>query len=273
MLSSLLGRLYRSAVAKVLGMETLVKEAVARELSGPGVAGTGRLTDTVRTLMSRRGSRRTPLDVEETAYVLASMSSAQYFLSNMRAAENLTDPESLLEAAMSRCTVDGLVMEFGVYQGASLRAIARRTHGTVFGFDSFQGLPEDWTHFQKKARYSLEGKFPKFDEPNIKLVVGLFEDTLPGFLAQHAGPARFVHIDSDLYSSATTVLGRLEERIVPGTVILFDEYFNYPGWEHHEYRAFQEFVARTGLGYDYVGLASGAQSVAVRISAPSSATG
>jgi hypothetical protein len=210
--------------------------------------------------------------VEQTAYVLASVSSAQYFLSHMRTAQNLADPESLLEAAMSRCTVEGLVMEFGVYQGASMRVIARHAPGTVFGFDSFQGLPEDWTHFQKQGRYSLEGKFPKFDEPNIELVVGLFENTLPGFLAEHPGLARFIHIDSDLYSSAATVLGQLERRIVPGTVIVFDEYFNYPGWEHHEYRAFQEFIAGTGRGYEYIGLASSAQAVAVLItSSPAAA--
>ncbi len=272
MLSSLLGRLYRGAVARILGMDTLVKEAVARELSGAGNHGRGQLTDALQMLLHRGGSRRVALDVEETAYVLASVSSAQYFLSQMRAAQNLTDPVSLLEAAMSRCTVEGLVVEFGVYQGASLRVIARHAPGTVFGFDSFQGLPEDWTHFQKKGRYSLDGKFPKFDESNVELVVGLFENTLPGFLAKYPEPARFIHIDSDLYRSAATVLGQLEQRIVPGTVIVFDEYFNYPGWEQHEYRAFQEFVARTGRSYEYIGFASAAQAVALQItSSPAAA--
>jgi hypothetical protein len=265
MLSSLLGRLYRSAVARMLGIDGLVKEVVAREVSGLDDSGNRQLADTLRILGHRGTTRRVALDVEEIAYVLASVSSAQYFLSRMRAAQNFTQPESLLEVAASRCAVEGLVMEFGVYRGASLRVIARHAAGTVFGFDSFQGLPEDWTHFQRKGRYSLEGQIPRFDEPNIELVVGLFDETLPGFLVEHPGLARFIHIDSDLYSSAVTVLEQLEPRIVPGTVIVFDEYFNYPGWEHHEYRAFQEFIARTGRGYEYIGLASSAQAVAVRI--------
>jgi hypothetical protein len=50
---------------------------------------------------------------------------------------------------------------------------------------------------------------------------------------------------------------------VPGTVILFDEYFNFPNWEQHEYKAFQEFVASHGVTYTYLGFAR--QQVAVRV--------
>lgn len=64
---------------------------------------------------------------------------------------------------------------------------------------------------------------------------------------------------------AAAVLSGLKGRIVPGTMIVFDEYFNYPGWEQHEFRAFQEFVATTGLRYRYLGFASREQAVAVKI--------
>ena len=99
----------------------------------------------------------------------------------------------------------------------------------------------------------------------MKLHKGWFQDTLPGFLAQHPEPARFVHIDCDLYSSTNTVLGLLADRIVPGTVIVFDEYLNYPGWQEHERKAFAEFVARTGTKYKYLGFASSEFSVSVQI--------
>lgn len=51
-----------------------------------------------------------------------------------------------------------------------------------------------------------------FDNPRstwptsqAELVVDWFDDTLPGFLSEHPGPVSFLHVDSDLHSSATTV--------------------------------------------------------------------
>ena len=61
----------------------------------------------------------------------------------------------------------------------------------------------------------------------------------------------FLHVDCDLYSSASFVLTQLKDRIQPGTVIVFDEYFNYPGWRKHEHRAFVEFIDATGLSFRY----------------------
>ena len=85
----------------------------------------------------------------------------------------------------------------------------------------------------------------------MTLVKGLFTDTVEGFLAAHDGRVSFLHIDSDLYSSADDVLHQLEGRIVPGKIVLVDEYWNYPGWLQHEFKAFAEFIVRTGLGYRY----------------------
>lgn len=70
---------------------------------------------------------------------------------------------------------------------------------------------------------------------------------------------RFVTID--LYSSAKTILTLLKKQIVTGTVIQFDEYFNYPSFELHELKAFHEFLDETGfscdcIGYDTCGFAA-----------------
>jgi hypothetical protein len=205
------------------------------------------------------------VDYEQVAYVLAAAGAARYMVEKMRNAQNLGDQMPLLRHALGQCSIEGLVLEFGVYRGRTLSEIARLDPRVTHGFDSFVGLPEDWTHFQKKGRFSLDGGMPQVAEPNIALHAGWFADTLPAFLASNPGPARFVHVDSDLYSSAVTVLEGLRERIVPGTVILFDEYLNYPGWEQDEFRAFQEFVARHGVAYDYIGFASSHYSVAVKI--------
>ena len=79
--------------------------------------------------------------------------------------------------------------------------------------------------------------------------MGWFDDTLPGFLAEHDGPIAFLHVDGDLYSSARTVLDLCGPRLVEGSVVIFDEYFNFPGWEQHEHRAWQEFVAGSGIEF------------------------
>lgn len=262
MLGSMLGRLYRTAMGKLFGIEALVQEGVVREVNArvPGMT-----RSEIIALLQGGNDTRLMLDVEKVANILASVSSAQYLLQHMMSAENLVHRDALLDFALKRCAGEGMTLEFGVYAGNSLRRIAGCTPGPVYGFDSFQGLPEDWTPNQRKGRFDLEGKRPKFKEPNVQLIPGWFEETLPSFVSEHAGPVRFLHVDSDLYSSAATVFKYLGPRIVSGTVIVLDEYFNYPGWEQHEFRAFQEFVASAGLKYSYLGFASADQGVAVKI--------
>ena len=206
------------------------------------------------------------LNYERMAYWQATMDSAGYLISHMLGATDLVMADAVRQHALKHCVIDGLIMEFGVFDGSSLTKIAASTKQEVHGFDSFEGLPEDWTHFQKKGRFSLSGVPPQLNGvSNVKLHKGWFQDTLPGFLNKHPGPARFLHIDCDLYSSTSTVLGLLTNRIVPGTVIVFDEYLNYPGWQEHEQKAFAEFVARTGLKYKYLGFASSEFAVSVQI--------
>ena len=74
-------------------------------------------------------------------------------------------------------------------------------------------------------------------------------------------------IDCDLYSPASCVLTHLVPRIGPGCVLLFDEFFNYPGWQQHEYKAFLEFIAATGLGFRYHSVLQDNQPVCVVIEA------
>jgi hypothetical protein len=171
-----------------------------------------------------------------------------------------------------------LFCEFGVHKGETITHIAgtlaeRVVEGgagggdvRVHGFDSFEGLPDDWFLGRKAGRFSLEGNTPLVPA-TVTLHKGWFKDTLPGFVARHAGPAGLLHIDADLYSSAKTILDVMHEhgRIVAGTVIVFDEYFNYPGWQEHEYKAWKEFVARTGTKFSYVGYAPCHYSAAVRV--------
>jgi Methyltransferase domain len=162
----------------------------------------------------------------------------------------------VMDFALSAVATDGHHLEFGVYTGGTIRFIASRIRPRVIhGFDSFEGLPEPWSGFNLGRRtFDVKGRLPRVPA-NVRLHRGTFDDSLPRWLALNPGPVAFIHVDCDLYSSTQTIFRLLAERIVPGTIILFDEYFNYPNWEQHEYKAFHEFVSERGVKYRYLGFA------------------
>lgn len=177
----------------------------------------------------------------------------------------LHNREALLTATDATPAWPGLVAEFGVYGGSSLTALAKVFDDqVVHGFDSFQGLPEKWTGSkQRRGAFDVKGKPPELPVQNVEFHVGWFNATVPEFAARTTEKFRFVHLDADLYTSTRTVFDVLEDRFVPGTVIVFDEYFGYHGWRNHEHKAFLEFLERTGL--DYEGLVVGHMNLGVRL--------
>tara|TARA_R110002073_G_scaffold191088_1_gene349759 strand:+ start:234 stop:617 length:384 start_codon:yes stop_codon:yes gene_type:complete len=70
--------------------------------------------------------------------------SAEFVSKYLQGARPLTNRLELLRLAIERVSNPGLFLEFGVASGASINFIAANTDTTVHGFDSFQGLPEDW---------------------------------------------------------------------------------------------------------------------------------
>lgn len=194
----------------------------------------------------------------------AVLSSARFAREWMSEATMLASPPETLAHALSLAPTGGMALEFGVYTGGTLRAIAEsRGDGRVYGFDSFTGLPEAWrSGFGPGAFDDVDG-LP--DVPGAELVVGLFADTLSGFLAAHPGTVDFLHVDSDLYSSAMTVLEAVGPRLAPGSIVLFDEFLNFPEWEQHEARAWWEYAEKHGVRYRYACYTLNNEQVAVRI--------
>ncbi|MGA2571988.1 MAG: DUF707 domain-containing protein [Terracidiphilus sp.] len=159
----------------------------------------------------------------------------------------------------------GLVLEFGVASGRTINFLAEQLpNRIVFGFDWFGGLPETWRKGLEKGCFAQP--VPELRE-NVSLVEGLFEDTLPSFADAHHELISLLHVDCDLYGSTKSVFNYLSRNIVPGTIIVFDEYFNFPGWRNHEYKAFQEFISASGRTYEYIGFVPTYQQVCVRITA------
>lgn len=172
----------------------------------------------------------------------------------------------LLRFAAQRAPA-GIACEFGVFQGHSLREIRDVRPAPVFGFDSWRGLPARWdlgASARDAGHFACEP--PRDLATGVHLVPGWFADTIPAWLAENAGPVRFLHVDSDLYESARTVLMLLDGRIEPGTVIVFDELLDdgqYPNWREGEWRALCEWLAACGRVVEPIGRTAGQQAAFV----------
>jgi len=157
--------------------------------------------------------------------------------------------------ALKHLTLDGIVAEFGVKSGTTLKELANKPalrKKQLYGFDSFTGIPDDWCGTKTlKGQLSNSGKIPKMPK-NIKLIPGWFADSLPIFVKEYKEPASLLHIDCDIYKSTQDIFRAFAKKIVPGTVIIFDEFFNYPNWQQHEYKAWQEFVAKHKIKFKYL---------------------
>lgn len=190
---------------------------------------------------------------------------ADYVQAKMADALIFEKPDALLRFCVAEAP-PGAILEFGVAGGHSITQIAAAAKGRpVHGFDSFEGLPEHWSgHLTLRGAFDQGGKPPKVPA-NVTLHKGWFDATLPAWKAAHADRIGFLHVDCDIYSAARYVLFELAERFQAGTIIRFDEYFNYPNWRRHEFRAWQETVAAFDLTYDYIGFQAQDGAVAVRV--------
>ena len=172
-----------------------------------------------------------------------------------------------MKQAIAAYGTDGLYAEFGVWRGHGVNLFARMLEdlgGTVTGFDSFEGLEEDWTGHAKggeTGRYNLDGVLPEV-RTNVTLVKGWVQDTVPGWLdAQGDAPFALAHFDMDTYTPTAFVLDLIRPRLRASTVILFDELYGYPGWRHHEYKALQESLPEDA--YRFLGFSD--QAVAIEM--------
>jgi len=186
--------------------------------------------------------------------------SEQYRKQHLASVPSYRSDLRLHQAVSSQVPQGGLIMEFGVATGRSIRHWAQMfpTHD-IWGFDGFEGIYEDWNGM--RAGHFAQEPPPVPD--NVKLVVGRFDQTLPTWLSHHPGRASLIHIDCDLYQATVDVFKNLRPRIQSGTIIVFDEYWNYPDWPQHEFRAWQE----QNIPYEYIGHVHGGnyQPVAVRV--------
>lgn len=160
-----------------------------------------------------------------------------------------------LKFAVSLSLIDGYNLEFGVAHGATITLIARELfYNTIWGFDSFEGIPEPWVKGDGKERPAgkwKQEKLPKVPD-NVNLIQGWFKDTIRIWKINYPNPISFIHIDCDLYSSTRTILFELNDQIIEDTIIVFDELLDggrYLLWEEGEWKALKEWCEEKGREY------------------------
>lgn len=159
--------------------------------------------------------------------------------------------------AISEVTLDGDFAQFGVFRGKMARFLEPMVRGDrkLHLLDSFEGLPEDWIGPWKKGMFSLsKAQLPSFDSEKVVIHKGWFSKTGPELARLLNRPLAFIHADADLYSSTIDLLFSMNQHIVPGTVILFDEYMMAHDGEFDdgEHRAVVEWADKFGRKFEYL---------------------
>lgn len=148
-----------------------------------------------------------------------------------------------------------LWLEFGVASGKTINYISSFTKNKVYGFDSFEGLPEKWRDGFEKGAFDQGGNLPRVND-NVVLLKGWFNATLPNFINKQNKKVSFIHIDCDLYSSTKYILDTLKDYIDTDCIIVFDELVNYPGFDGDtgELKALYEFIIENNVDYEWIGM-------------------
>lgn len=222
-------------------------------------------------------------DINRELYRQACESTAKFILQDehLYKAKQIQGRNALLSWVLVQQRADfGLALEFGVGMGDSLRIIAHER--PVHGFDSFKGLPETWrSGYEQFAFADAAHYIPELSHmQNIELHIGWFAESLGEFIygveGDFGGDTAYepqldekgialLHIDSDLYESASTVLQTLYPWFRKNTYIVFDEYFNYPGWQRGEAKAWWELAREGHFSWRYVAYNSTGEQVVIRI--------
>jgi hypothetical protein len=197
----------------------------------------------------------------------AIVDSFNYAKENMKGAYSFLDRfEGLalsIKAARARFPSRKLVLEFGVYKGGMINYQAKKFPDLSFvGFDSFEGLQEQWSGMAPEKTFDLGGKLPGV-RSNVALVKGWFSESASRWKAKDpaADIPLLVHIDCDTYAATLDVLEFCSDYVEHGLILHFDDYFGFPDWRMGGFRALKEVSEKRGWRPTY--LSYGTKEVAV----------
>lgn len=177
----------------------------------------------------------------------------------------------ILRYASDSVSLDGAYIELGVWEAKTINFIAAlNPTKKIYGCDSFEGLPEAWDKGDEilpKGAFAWKKKELPFVLPNVVLAIGWFEETLPelSHSVLGAAPIAFLHVDCDLYSSTVCGLKYLGKHLKEGSIIVFDDFYNYPNFENDAVKAFNEFLVLSEFKAEYIAYNIFHQQAAARL--------
>ena len=144
-------------------------------------------------------------------------------------------------------------LEFGVGGGSSINRFSsflEKKNRSIYGFDSFVGLKEDWKGHVLHPKGSLgkDNKLPKVKN-NVHLISGWIQDTLPSFLEKNNPKINFIHIDVDTYETTKFIFNKTKKYLTKNCIIILDEMYNFSGWSVGEYKALSEEFNETEYNF------------------------
>lgn len=137
-----------------------------------------------------------------------------------------------------------LFLEFGVFHGRTTNFISdilKSYNINLTAFDSFEGLSED-----RKGTSDKMGTFENKNFENLKLnenidlIKGNIYETFPKFLSNIQNKIDFIHIDTDTYEVSKFILENAKSRLNKNSIIVFDDFHNFPGWSQGEHKSLLE---------------------------------
>jgi len=215
-----------------------------------------------------RVGRKSPVDVY---YDHLSQDCYSFFEKEMKKSKIFLNPADIRKYSISVALnnsekQNNLYLEFGVFKGESINFFAdllSKNNLKIYGFDSFRGLDEDYflNDYKPKGTFSLDGKRPKVLR-NVELIDGKVQNTIGDFLiSKDKEKIIFAHFDMDLYEPTKFALQKIKPYLQKGSIILFDQFYGFPNWQDHEYKALIEVFNKSEFKY----IAFGEEEVAIEL--------
>ena len=165
------------------------------------------------------------------------------YINNLKIAEKAKD-------------VTGDIVECGVWRGGMIAGIAELlgSKSKYFLYDSFEGLPDakeidgasalDWQsnsegehyHDNCKAEINFANEAMTKTGVDFQLIKGWFDDTVPFHKHEKISLLR---LDADWYDSTIVCLKHFFPKVVPGGIVIIDDYYVWDGCTKavHDYLA------------------------------------
>lgn len=178
----------------------------------------------------------------------------EHFKNDLKKSVLFTDREEIRKYAIRNAllkdkNLEYFYLEFGTFKGKSANIFSKYVK-KFYTFDSFEGLSTDWAgRFDRpKGYFNINKKLPKLNS-NVEPVIGWVEDTLDDFLDIHRPKINFIHFDMDIYEPTKFTLQKVKPYLLKGAILIFDDFYNYFGWDQGEYKALTEVFNKNEFKY------------------------